>query len=249
MSFNIIGCSSKQFNVVFGKTEHHIAVLTQEFAHGSSEMTMINCQRTGCFFMACACSLWFTTQDAHAILTRKHFIILCDSQAELLAEFVHSPLFGVPYALILRWWMRFSELFPVCHLANLARVSDTKPIPGSTIRGEFRKQFCFMTASALFCLVWRRYLLFVPSVLQEAYLTSGLLVVGVCSVSAKISERFRFEAGVTLFLGYTVHDKGHSLSGSGCYQHRGASSCLPLHYTINPPEKQVYGLLAPELVV
>jgi hypothetical protein len=29
-----------------------------------------------------------------------------------------------------------------------------------------------------------------------------------------------------IVLGYTVHDKGHSLSGSGCLQQRGASSCI-----------------------
>lgn len=35
MPFEIIGCSSEEFRgVVFGKTKHHIAVLTQEFAHG-----------------------------------------------------------------------------------------------------------------------------------------------------------------------------------------------------------------------
>ncbi len=44
-------------------------------------------------------------------------------------------------------------------------------------------------------------------------------------------SRILFEAFLTAFLGYTVHDKGHSLSGLGCSQQRGASSCItPILY-------------------
>jgi hypothetical protein len=37
---------------------------------------------------------------------------------------------------------------------------------------------------------------------------------------------------------YTIHDKGYSLSGLGCLQQRGASSCFP-HYSINALVAQV----------
>lgn len=40
-------------------------------------------------------------------------------------------------------------------------------------------------------------------------------------------------------LGYHVHDKVYSLSGSGCFQQRGASSCLIPHYTMNPPVESI----------
>lgn len=43
-------------------------------------------------------------------------------------------------------------------------------------------------------------------------------------------------------LRYHIHDEGHSLSGSGRLQRRGASSCLIPHYSITPPVKQVQGV-------
>src|SRR5258708_18446127 len=37
---------------------------------------------------------------------------------------------------------------------------------------------------------------------------------------------------------YTVHGKGHSLSGQGMLQHHSGTIVLPQHYTTKPPEKQ-----------
>jgi hypothetical protein len=44
-------------------------------------------------------------------------------------------------------------------------------------------------------------------------------------------------------LGYHGHDKGHSLSGSGCFSNAERLHVLPLHYTITPLDKQLQGVI------
>lgn len=256
--FNIISRSFEQFSVIFSKTEHHIAILAKQFSHGSGNVTMIDSQRAHRFFIACTCGFWLATKSTHTILTRKHLIVLCYGQVELLAELAHSPLLGVPYTLVFRWWMRFAMLFPICHLANFAGVPDTKTQPRTTISGKCRKRFLLMTRTALLCLVWCWYLLFVPSVLAETHLASGLLLIGILSVSSKVSKGLCFVTGIALFLRrlhkvecalgkvlrYTItHERSYFLSSRRrMFQHRFGTTLLPPQYTTNPPVEQVYRL-------
>ncbi len=80
-----------------------------------------------------------------------------------------------------------------------------------------------------------------------AHFLLALLTVGVKSVLPSLMGIEVVKRGGKLFLasrasllGYTVHDRAISLSGLGCFQQRGASSCLPLQYTTKRLVKPIY---------
>jgi hypothetical protein len=263
VSFEISGCFSKEFGIVFGEAEHHIAVLAQQFTHAPGSMAMVNGKGSCRSLVARACGLWFAAKRAYAVLTRKHLIVLRRGQIELLAKLARPFLFGVVCAWVLpiHIWMGCVILCPRNYFTNLAHTPNAKTQPGSAIRGEFCKQLCFLADTAFLCLPWHWHFFFVPRVLRVAQLAPGLLFIGVCSVSSKVSKRFCLVTSVALFagrlnkvecalrdiLGYTGHVIRTPIlvnTPGGCYQHSLRQRHVYLNSTTNPLHKQVYGYFA-----
>ena len=234
------GGSAQDFRIVFYLANQEVTFLAQKGANLASSMTMIDCQTLDVSSPAIPVPFRSIAQGAYPMLTCKHRVILLYGQVELLAELANSV---DTMRVFLRMCPLFCRVrFSIDFIARLAGTLDTKAIPSAAIRGKGTQELCFMASRTLFGLIWRCYCLFVPSVLRVAHLAPGLLFIGVLSVSSKVSKGLCVETSIALFLRYTVHDKGHSLSGPGYYKYRGVSSCLP-YYSINRPGKQVYEYL------